>query len=57
MGFGHAYPYFFANCLIAIMGDVLWSMVSLEVENDMEAKFLRTSNGGLSLCGDEKLAW
>jgi hypothetical protein len=32
-------------------------MVKLEAENDMEAEFLMTSNGGSSLCGDEELAW
>jgi hypothetical protein len=41
---------------VAIMGHVLWSMVS-DVENDMETGFLMTSNGGSSLCGDEELAW
>jgi hypothetical protein len=33
---------------IAIMGHVLRSMLKSELENDMEAEFLRTS-GGLSL--------
>jgi hypothetical protein len=42
---------------VAIMGHVLQSMVKLEAENDMEAEFLMTSNGGSSLCGDEELAW
>jgi hypothetical protein len=32
-------------------------MVMLEEENDMEATFLMTSNGGSSLCGDEELTW
>jgi hypothetical protein len=31
-------------------------MVKPEAENDMEAEFLMTSNGGLSLCGDEELS-
>jgi hypothetical protein len=34
---------------VAIMGHVVWSMVKSEAENDMEAKFLMTSNGGSSL--------
>jgi hypothetical protein len=42
---------------VAMMGHVLRSMVMLEEENDMEAKFLMTSNGGSSLCGDEELTW
>jgi hypothetical protein len=29
----------------------------LEAENDMEAEFLMTSNGGSSFCGNEELAW
>jgi hypothetical protein len=32
-------------------------MVKSEAENDMETEFLRTCNGGLSLCGEEELAW
>jgi hypothetical protein len=32
-------------------------MVKSEAKNDMEAKFLRTSGCGSSLCGDEELAW
>jgi hypothetical protein len=32
-------------------------MVKLEAENDMQAEFLMTSNDGLSLCDDDKLAW
>jgi hypothetical protein len=32
-------------------------MVKTGAENDMEAEFLMTSNGGSSLCGDEELAW
>jgi hypothetical protein len=46
-----------ALLFVAIMGHVLRSMVKAEMENDMEAKFLMTSNGGSSLCGDEELAW
>jgi hypothetical protein len=42
---------------VAIMGHVLRSMVKSGAENDMEAEFLMTSNDGLSLCGDEELAW
>jgi hypothetical protein len=40
----------------AVMGHVLRSLVKSEAVNDMEAEFLMTSNGGLSLCGDEELA-
>jgi hypothetical protein len=32
-------------------------MVKSKVENDMEAEFLRTCNCGLSLYGEEELAW
>jgi hypothetical protein len=32
-------------------------MVKLEAENDMEAEFLRTCNGGSSLCDEEELGW
>jgi hypothetical protein len=42
---------------VAIIGHVLRSMVKSEVENDMEAEFLMTSNDGSSLCGDEELSW
>jgi hypothetical protein len=42
---------------VAIMRRVLRSMVKLEAENDTKAESLRTSNGGLSLCGNEELAW
>jgi hypothetical protein len=31
--------------------------VKSEAKNGMKAKFLMTSNGGSSLCGDEELAW
>jgi hypothetical protein len=41
----------------AIMGHVLRHMMKSKTENDMEAEFLMTSSGDLSLCGDEKLAW
>jgi hypothetical protein len=41
----------------AIMGHILRSKVNLDAENDMETKFLMTSNGGSSLCVDEELAW
>jgi hypothetical protein len=41
----------------AIMGHILRYMVKSKVENDMEAEFLMTSNGGLSICDDEELAW
>jgi hypothetical protein len=41
----------------AIMEHVLRSMVKSEAENDMEAEFMMTSNGGSNLCGDEELAW
>jgi hypothetical protein len=41
----------------AIMGHVLRSMVNSDAENDMETKFLMTSNIGSSLCVDEELAW
>jgi hypothetical protein len=34
---------------VAILKHLLLSVVKLEVENDMEAEFLRTSNGGSSL--------
>jgi hypothetical protein len=40
---------------VAISRPVLRSMVKSEAENDMEAKFLRTSGGGPILCGDEEL--
>jgi hypothetical protein len=39
------------------LGHVLHSMVKSDAENDMETRFLMTSNGGSSLRGDEKLAW
>jgi hypothetical protein len=42
---------------VSIMGYVLWSMVKSKAENSMEAEFLRTSSGSLSLCSDEKLPW
>jgi hypothetical protein len=42
---------------VATMGHVLRSMVKLEMENDMEAEFLMTSNRDSSLCDDEELAW
>jgi hypothetical protein len=42
---------------VTIMGHVLRSMVNTGAENDMEAEFLMTSNGGSSPCGDEELAW
>jgi hypothetical protein len=42
---------------VAIIEHVLRSMVKSKAENDMEAEFLMTSNGGLSLCDDEELAW
>jgi hypothetical protein len=42
--------------LIAIMGHGFCSM-KLEAENDINPEFLITSNGGSSLCDDEKLAW
>jgi hypothetical protein len=44
---------------VAIMGHALrsMSMVKSETENDMEAEFLRTSNGDSSLCGVEEFAW
>jgi hypothetical protein len=32
-------------------------MVKSEVENDMEADFMMTINGGSSLFSDEELAW
>jgi hypothetical protein len=32
-------------------------MVKSDAENDMETEFLMTTSGGLSLRGDEKLAW
>jgi hypothetical protein len=40
---------------VAIMRPVLLSKVKSEIENDMEAKFLMTSSGGSSLCGDGNL--
>jgi hypothetical protein len=40
---------------VAIIGPVLQPMMKSEAGNDMEAKFLRTSGGGLSLCGDVEL--
>jgi hypothetical protein len=65
MGFSHVHPCRLVSkkeCgealfSVAIMGHILRSMVKSEAENDMEAIFLRTSNSGLSLCGDEELAW
>jgi hypothetical protein len=67
MGLGRACPFFLtiwfqrerceAVLSVTIMGHVLWSMVKSEAKNDMEAKFLRTCNGGSSFCGDEELAW
>jgi hypothetical protein len=42
---------------VATMIHVLRSMVKSETEIDMEAEFLMASNGGSSLCDDEKLAW
>jgi hypothetical protein len=44
-----------AVLFVAIMGNVLLSMLKSDVENDMEVEFLRTSNGGSSLHDDEKL--
>jgi hypothetical protein len=41
---------------LAIMEHVLRSMVKTEAENDIEAEFLMTSNGGSSLFGNEELA-
>jgi hypothetical protein len=38
---------------IAIMGHVF----EVRGENDMQAEFPMINNGGLSLCGDEELAW
>jgi hypothetical protein len=32
-------------------------MAKSETENDMEAEFLTTNNGGSSICGDDELAW
>jgi hypothetical protein len=39
-----------------IMGLILRFMVKSEEEKDMEAGFLRTSDGGSSICGVEELA-
>jgi hypothetical protein len=36
---------------IAIVGHILRYMLKSKAENDMEAEFLMTSNGDLSLCG------
>jgi hypothetical protein len=67
MGFDQTHPFFLTvwfqreRCedllYVAIMGHVLRSMVKSEAENDMEAEFLRNSNGGSSLCGDKEIAW
>jgi hypothetical protein len=43
-----------SSVCFAIMGHVLQFMVKSEVDNDVEAKFLKTINGGLSLCGNER---
>jgi hypothetical protein len=64
----HAHPRFFLTIWfqrecgavllsVAIMGHVFCSTVKSEAENDIETEFLMTSNGGLNLCDDEKLAW
>jgi hypothetical protein len=44
---------------VAIMGHALrsMSMVKSETENDIEAEFLRTSNGDSILCGVEEFGW
>jgi hypothetical protein len=65
MGFGHTHLFFSSRLIsweddeavlfVAIMGNVLLSMLKSDVENDMEVEFLRTSNGGSSLHDDEKL--
>jgi hypothetical protein len=43
-----------SSVCFAIMGHVLQFMVKSEVDNDVEAEFLKTINGGLSLCGNER---
>jgi hypothetical protein len=66
--FGWMHPVFFltvwfhrkcdeALLSVATMRHLLWSMVKSETENVMEAEFPMASNGGSSLCDDEKLAW
>jgi hypothetical protein len=67
MGFDRTRPFFLtilfqrerckALLSVTIMGHMLRSMVKSEAENDTEAEFLRNSNGGSSLCGDEEIAW
>jgi hypothetical protein len=42
---------------VAITEHVFRFMVKSEEENDMETKFLITSNGGSSLYGHEELSW